>query len=256
MRISALALALLLPACMVTGEIEGVGGDDEGGGGGGGGGGGDGSGSGSGSNTNTPRITASIDKATVSTELGKTETVAVTINSVNAFTGAVTLTPSVMDGTTALTGWTITATPPSVDLTADSSQTVMLSVKVPTDTAALAPTLNIDLASSAPAVSVTSALTVANQVTVSFTAGMGAGAPHQGLPSPNTPLRIRAGAKIVFQNSDTIQHVIHADGGINHQNTGQGQPGTAYTVTPDDSATWYCHSHEGGGTARPVLLVQ
>jgi len=155
-----------------------------------------------------------------------------------------------------VTGWTITATPPSVDLTADASQTVQLSVKVPTNTAALMPDVKIDLASSAPAVNVSSAFTVANQVTINFTAGMGTQAPHVGLPSPNAPIRILKGAKVIFHNADTIQHVIHADGGINHENTSLGQPGTDYTVTPSDNATWYCHNHEGSGTARPVLVIQ
>jgi hypothetical protein len=258
MRITAVLFALLLPACVVTGEIEGVGGDNGSGGGGSGGsgGGGDGSGSGSGSDTqNTPKITASVDKATVMTELGKTETIAVTINSVNGFTGAVTVTPSVMNGATAVTGWTITATPPSVDLAQDASQTVMLSVKVPTDTAALTPDVKIDLASSAPATSVSSAFTVANQVTINF-GNVGTTAPHAGLPAPNAPVRILKGAKVVFHNGDTIQHVIHADGGINHENTSLGQPGTDYVVTPTDNATWYCHNHESGAVARPVLVIQ
>src|SRR5829696_6300759 len=92
MRIPAIAFALLLPACIVgSGEIDGSGDDQggggEGGGGGGGGGGGDGSGSGSGSGVqNTPHVTASIDKQTVSTELGKTENLSITINSVDGFT--------------------------------------------------------------------------------------------------------------------------------------------------------------------------
>ena len=261
MRISAIAFALLLPACIIgTGEIEGVddqggegGGDGTGGGGGGGGGGGDGSGSGSGMQ-NVPRVTASVDKQTVSTELGKTETLSVTINSVNGFTGAVSITPAMMDGATALQGWTMTATPPSVDLIADSSQTVMLSVKVPTDTAALAPTLKLNLGSTAEPVSIDSAFTVANQITITIPAGTGTGSPHAGLPLANAPLRLRMGAKVIFHNADTANHQIHANGGIDHQG-GALLPGADYVATPDDNATWYCHTHEGAANIqRPILL--
>ena len=59
---------------------------------------------------------------------------------------------------------------------------------------------------------------------------------------------------VIFHNGDSIQHVVHADGGISHENTGLGQPNTDYKVTPTDSATWYCHSHEGGGQARSILV--
>src|SRR5262245_33403522 len=145
-------VALLLPACLVGGGgITGIGddqtvGDD----GTGGGGGGDGSGSGSGSgNTTTPRITATVDKGTVNTELGKTETLQVMISGANGFSGAVSVTPSVMNGTTPVTGWTMTATPASVTLDTDGTAMVSLAVKVPTDAAVLAPTIKIDLGGTA-----------------------------------------------------------------------------------------------------------
>jgi hypothetical protein len=256
MRIPALALALLLPACIVgSGEIEGVGDDDQGGGGGGGGGGGDGSGSGSGSgsSTPTPKITASVDRSAITTELGKTENVVLTINSVNGFTGAVTLTPTVMDGATPVTGYTITATPPMIDLAADATATVTLAIKVPTDTASLAPTVKLDLASSAPAVTVDSSLAITNQYTITIPPGTGTAVPHAGLPAVNATLRLRMGAKVVFHNGDTISHQIHANGGIPHEANALA-PGSDYIVTPSDNATWYCHAHESGTQARPILV--
>jgi hypothetical protein len=255
MRIPAIALALLLPACIVgSGEIDGIGDDDQGGGGGGGGDG-SGSGSGSGSGTqNTPKITASVDKPTVVTELGKTESIALTVNSVNGFTGAVTITPTLMAGTTPVTGWTIMATPPSVDLAADASATVTLSIKVPTDTASLTPTLKLELGSTAAPLSVESTFAVTNQVTINIPAGTGAGSPHAGLPAASAPLRLRMGAKVIFHNGDTISHQIHANGGIPHEGSALAA-GNDYVVTPSDNATWYCHLHEGAANIdRPVLV--
>ena len=168
-----LLIALLMSGCLIgTGEITGTGGDDGTGegGGGGGGGGGDGTGSGGGGGT-MPRLEATIDKAAVATQLGKTETLVVTLTSVNGYTGTVTVAPSMMDGTTPLTGYTLTPTPASVDIGADATATVMVAVKVPTDAAVLAPSLKIDLGTA----NVISAFTVANQLEIDFTAGLGTG---------------------------------------------------------------------------------
>jgi hypothetical protein len=256
-------VALLIPACIVgTGEITGTGGDDGTGGGGGTGGGdgtggGTGGGSGSGSGTQTtPRIQGSIDKATVATQLGKTEVLNVTVTSMDGFAGAVNVTPTLLNGQTALNGWTITANPATVNLTAGGTATVQLSVKVPTDAAALTPDLKIDLAGSAVTASVDSAFTIAKILEIDIEAGTGTGAPHTKLPAPNAPIKVRSGTQLVFHNGDNIQHVIHGDGGIPHENTGLGGAGTDYKVTITNDATWYCHNHEGSGTARPVLIVQ
>jgi hypothetical protein len=204
-----------------------------------------------------PRVQASVDKTAVSTELGKTDKITVTVQSMGGFAGTVNVTPSVMTGTTAVTGWTLTPNPVSVDLVDGSSATIELSVKIPTDTVALSPTVKVDLASGSTTASVSSAFTVANQLTINIPAGTGTTSLHTQLPSANTPIRIHQGAKIVFHNADTIQHVIHGDGGIPHENLGAGMPGTDYTVTPSSDATWYCHDHEGGTQPnRPVLVVQ
>lgn len=259
-------LALLLPACIVgSGEITGTGDDGTGGtggtgggtGGGDGTGGGTGTGGGSGSGTQTtPRIAGSIDKSTVSTELGKTEMVTVTVTSMNNFAGAVNVTPTLLNGTTAVNGWTMTANPTTVNLTAGGSATVQVSVKIPTDAAALTPDLKIDLAGGSATASVDSAFTIAKSLTINIDAGTGTGSPHTGLPSPNSPIRVRSGTQLIFHNGDAIQHVIHGDGGIPHENTALGGAGTDYKVTVTNDATWYCHNHEGSGQARPVLIVQ
>ena len=259
-------LALLIPACIVgSGEITGTGDDGTGGTGGTGGGtgggdgtdGGTGGGTGSGGgNTSTPRIAGAIDKATVSTQLGKTETVTVTVTSMNNFAGAVTVTPTLLNGTTALNGWTITADPATVNLAAGASMPVQLSVKIPTDAAALTPDLKIDLAGGSATASVDSAFTIAKVLEVDIDAGTGTSSPHTKLPSPNSPIRVRSGTQLVFHNGDNIQHVIHGDGGIPHENTSLGGAGTDYKVTVTNDATWYCHNHEGSGQARPVLIVQ
>jgi len=257
-------LAVLLPACLVgTGEI--TDGTDETGTNPGGGGGGDGTGNGDGTGggddtgggmqTGTPRIQATADKTTVSSELGKTETVTVTVQSMDSFAGTVNITPTLMDGTTALTNFTLTATPATLDLAAGETATVQVAVKIPTDAGAISPTLKVDLASGAVTADVSSAFTVANTYTLTIPAGTGNSATHAGLPSPNAPLRLKAGAKVTFDNADSITHVIHGNGGIPHENLSLGAAGTSYTVTLTNDATWYCHSHEGNTQPlRPVLV--
>lgn len=250
--VAGLLFALVLPGCLDGGEITGFGGggstnDGDGTNTGGGGGGGSGS-----TTTPTPRIDATLDKNTVMTELGKTETIMVTITGANGFSGPVSITPSVMEGTTAVTDWTVTATPPNVDLPANGTATVELAIKIPTDSVATTPTLKLDLGGSAP-MSVSSAFNVAKKVTINIPAGTGTGVPHAGLPL-NQPLRIRAGTMVVFHNGDTIQHVIHASGGVNHENLTGGMPGSDYMVTPTADATWYCHNHEGGTQSRAINL--
>lgn len=251
MRTSLLAglIALMMPACMVGG-ITGIGGEEETEGEGEVGGGGGGSGSGSGEIQNTPRVDATVDKMVVMTELNKTENIVVTITSMDGFTGPVSITPTVMDGATPVTGWTVTPTPASVDLTAGGSATVTLAVKIPSDSMALAPQVKVDLGGSAP-MSLTSSFNVAQKLTINIDAGTGTGSPHAGLPL-NQPLNIRAGTMVTFHNGDTIQHVIHASGGIDHENTALGMPGTDYAVTPTSDATWYCHNHEGAGQGRII----
>jgi hypothetical protein len=201
----------------------------------------------------TPRIQASADKTTVASELGKTETVTVTVQSMDSFAGTVNITPTLMNGTTPVTGFTVTATPATLDLGAGESATVQVAVKIPTDAGALTPTLKVDLSSGAVTANVSSAFTVENIYHLTIPAGTGKTTNHTGLPSPNSPLRLKAGAKLVFHNADTETHVIHGNGGIPHENLSLGAPGTDYTVTLTNDATWYCHSHEG--TTQPLRPV-
>ncbi len=249
MRTTCLAglIALAVPACLTgTGDITGGdpsivpggpgGGDDTGGG-------------------TSPMVVGTVDKATLATELGKTETLTYTITSVNGFVGTVTPTASVIGAAGAVSGWTLTPSATTVDLASDGSASLTLTVMIPTDDAELMPTVSLALASSAAPATVSSALTVANQFTITIDEGTGPAAPHTGLPSANVSYSVHAGAKVIFHNADTIDHEIHADGGIPHEG-GELTPGSDYVTTPTDDATWYCHDHEGSsGINRKISLL-
>ncbi len=202
----------------------------------------------------TPGVTASIDKQSVTTELGKVETVAVTFTSVDGFAGRVSLASAVQYGTTP-GAWVLAQSKPAVDLAAGGSDTITLQVTIPTDSAALAGTLKLDATGSPEPINLQSAFTVANQYTVVIPAGVGTAIPHANV-GPNL-LRLRSGAKVIFHNLDTIAHRIHGDGGIPHEGTAGGQPGEKYEVTPTANATWYCHTHnEANAKTYSVSLVQ
>lgn len=253
-------LALAVPACLVgTGDITGSSGNPSSGGtdpGNGGDPGGNTGGSNTGGTTSTPRIAGTVDKTTVTSELGKTETLTYTITASGGFSGDVAVSAAALDSTgAAVTGYTLTPSAPSVTLTADGTATVSLDVKIPTDAGVLDPTIKLSLSSSAAPVDVTSAFTVAKQITILFDAGTGAAAPHTGLPQPNSRLNILSGTKIVFHNGDTIAHRIHGDGGIAHEQNDLA-PGGDYTVTVTQSADWYCHDHENSTSDVRLVNVE
>lgn len=255
-------LALALPACLVgTGDISsdpGAGGQQGGGGGqqgGGGGGGEQGGGGGGGGTTPTPKVAATVDHATVSSELGKTETLTVTLTGTDGFAGDVTLAPTIVDSTgNPVTGFTLTANPTTVTLAQNGTGTATISVKIPTDAAELAPMVKVAATSTAAAVEADSTFTIAKQLTITIAAGTGSTAIHSALPAPNAPISILAGTKVIFHNADTINHEIHASGGINHEQ-GALVPGGDYSAVVSSDADWYCHDHEGNSNIDRIIRV-
>lgn len=186
------------------------------------------------------RVSAAIDRTSIQSELGTTETLNLTLTSVGGFAGAVSLTGSVdYDG--AAGTWTVTPTPASISLTANQSAVASVKIAIPSDSAALSGTIKLAVSGSAVPVDVTSTVTAADQVTIVIPKGTGSAIPHAGV-GPSL-LRIRSGTKVIWDNQDTIQHVMHGSDGIPHEDTAAGQPGSKYTVTPSGNGTWYCHTH-------------
>lgn len=254
-KVLAALFGLTLVAC--TGVIDGdVGGEGEGEGSGSGDG--SGSGSGSGEETLKPRVEATLDKITLNTELGVTEKVTVTLTSKDGFAGAVTVTPA-MEFTGTPGTWTVTADKTSSTLTAGGTDTIIIDVAIPSDSAALTGTLKFDVSNLAPdAPALSSTINVANQYSLSVAAASGAALPHSYIHSSNL-LRLRKGAKLIFKNDDSIRHVIHGSGNIPHQDQNdqtQGQPGTSYIVdVTEGDGTWYCHTHNESNVRSYAIQV-
>lgn len=203
-----------------------------------------------------------IDRTAVSTELGRTETLAITITGQNGFSGAVAITPSVVDADgKAIEGWTLTPTPASVDLSANGSAQVQLTVSIPTDAVVLTSKVKVALNGASGAALITdvsSAFTIAKQVTIDLPAAGIAPPRHITWPAPGQSITIHAGTKVVFHNGDTVPHRIHGSDGIAHEPDDLAA-GADYVTTPTAVAgkvgTWWCHAHESSAAARMINVV-
>jgi hypothetical protein len=248
-------VAVLLPAC-IAGEITDVGGEDGTGDGSGDGSGDNGGGDNGGGDTNnpTPRVTATVDKTTIDTELGKTEMITVSLQSMNGFAGNVAVAARMVDATNAVMPQVTMQAPSNVTLAADATGTAALQLTVPMNAtgADLAGSLKIDLTSSAGTQTLTSAINIKAIYTVDYLANTGTAVANH-TNTGNTPnLRVKRGAILRFHNSDTARHIIHGGGAFPHENTTTGgASGRNYDVAtialqPGSSGTLGCHDH---GTA-------
>jgi len=247
MRSILLAVLAVASACTVD-----IGGNGSTGGGGGGGGGGDTGGSGT---TDTGRVSATVDQDAVTTELGQTVKLTYALASMNGYAGTVTATPSVTNaGGTAVAGWTLTADQPTVNLAADGTAQIVLTVVIPTDDAELAPIIKLGLSDGTTTATVASSFTVMNQVTVMLDVAGSASGLHTTWPAKNAPLRIMSGATVIFHNGDIVAHEIHSGGGIPHE-SGSLAAGAEYKIANVTSdASWYCHDHESSTDSRGVIV--
>jgi hypothetical protein len=243
-------LLVLVPACL-TNEITGIGGgegDDDMGEG-------SGSGSGSGSNVDTtPRVTATLDKTTLTTENGKTETITVNLTSENGWAGDVTLGKSLVDAANnAIPNVTVDG-PATVTLTADGTGSAAYTITIPSNAtgSVIEGSLKVALSSSAGTSDLASTVTINNFYTVMYPAGTGMTATDH--PLAGMTINVKRGTIIKWPNNDNITHIIHGGGsysGEHEDQTAGGSPGRTYDVptigyAPGTSGLLGCHSH---GTA-------
>jgi hypothetical protein len=250
-RTSAAVLFILAAPACVIGESTSGGGDQVNGEG-------DGTGGGGGGGAEPAPVSAQADRTAVSTQLGKTETLTVTVSSLDGFSGAVDVVPSVVDEAgKAVQGWALTPTPASVELSGQGSAQIQLAVEIPTDAAVLAPKIKVALKDATGkqwATDMISAFQVANQVTINL-AATGTAIPHSAWPEAGQTTTIRSGAKVIFHNQDTIPHLIHGGKGIPHEVVDLA-PGADYTVTPTKTDSWWCHKHQESPTSgRKVTVI-
>ena len=210
----------------------GGGGDEETGGGGGGSGG-----------TSGPSADFSIglDVTSADLALGETTQIAVTVRSLNHFSGTVTLSTVGLPAS-----WQVVFTPSAeVTVPADGTAAATAIVTIPTD--AEATTATVQVAGSGEPGDRTSDLMVAVRPELVLHIPPNAlNNPDQAFGGTVTVRYLAPGTRVVWLNDDNVVHQIHADGagGLDHQPDTMGN-GESYTVTIVAPGTYdyNCHIH-------------
>jgi cysteine-rich repeat protein len=199
-----------------------------------------------------PKLTASVDKPTLSTQLLTTNMVTVSLQSGNGFAGQVTLAPSVVDANgNALAGWTVTLDKTTVDVAANGTASAVATIKIPSDTRAASGTIKIDATSSLGVEHIQSVATVAKQISFPVTLnGTQCVYPTYAVGT----VRVLSGTTLRFENKDAAQNMIFhigtGVGGLSHQPDSGTAPGAAYTQTVTGTSgqvDWYCHNRNNPG---------
>lgn len=199
----------------------------------------------------TPKVAVTLDRVTVSTEQLASELITATVTGTGGFAGPVSLVATVVNAAdnTPVVGASAIFNQPSVTLTANGSTVSAVTVKLPNNAPA-AVKVNVAATSSAAAVAVSSALTVANQVTLVIKKSGNGDCTYANIPN----VEIRIGTMMRFKAGDTIPNlVIHSSGttqGVPHQQQGGDNTpdlalGDVYSKMAGPtvgSFDWYCHT--------------
>jgi cysteine-rich repeat protein len=208
-----------------------------------------------------PRVDVTVDKPTISTELGTTNMVTITVTGGDGFAGQVAVAASLVDALDVpITGWLMAVNPPTVTVPLNGSATAVATFSIPTENVALAGTLKVTTTSSATegVTAVDSAVTVANQLTIPMVLNAGGQCTY---PSDGT-LSIKAGTKVRWVNNELAGSgnniTIHIEGngsGFSHQSDPGSLPQGTYeqtATTAGGAFNWYCHAP--GPTVNGLML--
>jgi cysteine-rich repeat protein len=206
----------------------------------------------------TPRVTLTVDKPTITSDLGVDNTVVVTATSEMGYAGTITLAAAAMDTTnTAITDWTSTLDQTSLTLTAGGSATANLKLSAMGDAAMLGGT--VTLTATGPATPATTSVGVTFNGVLHVTIDDSAGTCQY----PTTRAwKLKAGRQIAVYNGSTtkklVVHTAAAISGFPHEgDTGTG-PGEAYIKTIDANAAgqadqFYCHNDGTASVANGYM---
>lgn len=196
----------------------------------------------------TPHVRLSVDKPTITSDLGVDNAVVVTATSEMGFAGTVTLAAAVTDSTNApIADWTSALDQTSLTLTAGGTATANLKVSALGDAAMLGGTVTLTATGAATPGTTTVGVTFNPVLHITFVDNNGTCQ----YPAART-WKLKAGRQIaVYNGSTTLKLVVHTGGAITgfpHEgDTGTG-PGLAYMKTVDAAVTagtadqFYCHN--------------
>lgn len=206
----------------------------------------------------SPALTSAIDKATVSSELGQTVKLSLTLTSVGGFAGDVQVAPTITFDGAPLAGLTV-AGPTTVTVAANATVPAQYEIVIPinyTGKDIPAAEIKFDLTGPVEVQDRTSALSLAAVYTVGIAAGTGTDVAKH---TKSAPITVKPGTKIRYKNNDTITHRTHGDGPFLHEPDGGGAAGLTYTVDttgvpPGSSGALGCHNH--GDATYTTFTVQ
>jgi cysteine-rich repeat protein len=219
--------------------------------------------------TTAPRVDATLDKASLTTELNKSETFMMSVTSANGFSGTVTIAAAIANATSGTADPAVQLTvPPTVDLVAGQTTTVPIDLKIASDATGtdLSDKLTLTLTSSAGTAIASSPIVVKALFTVVFADGTNNVPSQHAAEGKN--YTVKRGAMIRFTNDDStvVQHIIHGDGTIfpHEQPTGPDTTtqikGKSYDVktiglSPGSVGQLGCHSHNSTATYTTFTVM-
>jgi hypothetical protein len=205
----------------------------------------------------TPRVTLTVDKPTITSDLGVDNTVVVTATSEMGFAGTITLAATAKDSTsTAITDWTTTLDQTSLTLAANGTATANLKLTAMGDAAMLGGTVTIT-ATGAP-MDATKDIPVTFNGVLDLTIGDNNGT----CAYPTQQVwKVKTGRQLaVYNGSTSLKFVIHTGGAIQgfpHEGDAGTGPGAAYinTMQGGQGDQIYCHNSGTVSAANGYLLT-
>jgi len=206
----------------------------------------------------TPSLNVALDKTSFSTELNSQNVATVTLTGAGGFSGAVSLTASVVDDAGAtLSDWTVALDTASVTLGVNGTATAKATVKIPAITTNMAGKLSIAATAAGVTVApVTSTLSAANQVTFVMTSDAAGKCvyPSDRDATVSAATTVKSGTVVRFLNATDDANFkirIHSSdnagtaSGIAHEQVDTSQ-NDMYVQTASATAQttigWYCHT--------------
>lgn len=208
----------------------------------GGGGGGDDVGDADAGTVETVNYEMEVTPALGEIELGQQVSFTAEISSEN-FAGPVTL-----DLVGALDTWEVLYTPSqTIDLAANQTASVVVSLQVPTNGVAGTGALTFALSGELGTRAGNAQMNVANQITFAIPAGAG-----EGNHNMAGAMLVREGTNLIWTNNDTIEHQIHSS-----PHGDSFGPGASYSFAAElGTEEAYCHDHAGGSGTLTIMVEE
>jgi len=202
----------------------------------------------------TPKVEVTADRTAISTELATSNAVTLTLKPSGGFTGMATLTASAVDAAGApVTAWNLTLDKPTIELTAGTNATAVVTLKVPSSVNVLAGTVKIDATTSLGTITTQATVNVTKQITYTMRLN---GAKCIYPVAANSQTTIAQGTKVRWVNQDAANRiVIHISAvggkpitGFDHEpDPGMAPNGGTFEQTAQSTTgaiDWYCHNRD------------